>query len=311
MNFNFLKYKNIYFTISTSLVILSIISFVMYGLNFGIDFSQGAVLNVAFQDKAPQTSQIKDVIAQFTSQETTIRLIGDNSAEITFLLNKKQQSITQEDRAKIENIKAELNKEFKINPDKTYVEEVSSVVGSRVQQRTWEALLYTTIFIILFVWIAFKKVSRPVSSWMYGVAAVIALLHDVIIPVGIFSLLGHFYGIQFTLPIVTALLTVYGYSVMDTIVVFDRIRENLLRRSVASFEDAINKSLNEVAGRSLATSVTTLLPLFAIYFFGGESLKYFALALLLGITFGTYSSIFLASPLLLIWSKDKLQTNKK
>lgn len=311
MNFNFLKYKNIYFTISTSLVILSIISFVMYGLNFGIDFSQGAVLNVAFQNKAPQTSQIKDVIAQFTSQETTIRLIGDNSAEITFLLNKKQQSITQEDRAKIENIKAELNKEFKINPDKTYVEEVSSVVGSRVQQRTWEALLYTTIFIILFVWIAFKKVSRPVSSWMYGVAAVIALLHDVIIPVGIFSLLGHFYGIQFTLPIVTALLTVYGYSVMDTIVVFDRIRENLLRRSVASFEDAINKSLNEVAGRSLATSVTTLLPLFAIYFFGGESLKYFALALLLGITFGTYSSIFLASPLLLIWSKDKLQTNKK
>jgi len=283
----------------------------MYGLNFGIDFSQGAVLNVSFAGNAPQVNQIKDVVAKYTKQEATIRPIGDGSVEITFLVNKDQKSITAEDRAKIENIKSELDKEFKINPDKTYVEEVSSVVGSRVQQKTWQALLYTTLFIIFFVWIAFKKVSRPVSSWMYGVAAVVALLHDVIIPVGIFSILGHFYGIQFTLPIVTALLTVYGYSVMDTIVVFDRIRENLLRRSVANFEDAINKSLNEVAGRSLATAFTTLLPLLAIYFMGGESLKYFALALLLGITFGTYSSIFLASPLLLAWSKDKLQTNKK
>ncbi len=311
MNFNFLKYKNVYFTISTTLIILSIISFIMYGLNFGIDFSQGAVLNVSFAGNAPQVNQIKDVVAKYTKQEATIRPIGDGSVEITFLVNKDQKSITAEDRAKIENIKSELDKEFKINPDKTYVEEVSSVVGSRVQQKTWQALLYTTLFIIFFVWIAFKKVSRPVSSWMYGVAAVVALLHDVIIPVGIFSILGHFYGIQFTLPIVTALLTVYGYSVMDTIVVFDRIRENLLRRSVANFEDAINKSLNEVAGRSLATAFTTLLPLLAIYFMGGESLKYFALALLLGITFGTYSSIFLASPLLLAWSKDKLQTNKK
>ena len=282
----------------------------MYGLNFGIDFSQGAVLNVSFAGNVPQVNQIKDVVAKYTKQEATIRPIGDGSVEITFLVNKDQKSITSEDRAKIENIKSELDKEFKINPDKTYVEEVSSVVGSRVQQKTWQALLYTTLFIIFFVWIAFKKVSRPVSSWMYGVAAVIALLHDVIIPVGIFSVLGHFYGIQFTLPIVTALLTVYGYSVMDTIVVFDRIRENLLRRSVANFEDAINKSLNEVAGRSLATAITTLLPLLAIYFMGGESLKYFALALLLGITFGTYSSIFLASPLLLAWSKDKLQNKK-
>lgn len=311
MNFNFLKYKNVYFGISTTLVILSIISFIMYGLNFGIDFSQGAVLNVSFAGNVPQVNQIKDVVAKYTKQEATIRPIGDGSVEITFLVNKDQKSITAEDRAKIENIKSDLDKEFKINPDKTYVEEVSSVVGSRVQQKTWQALLYTTLFIIFFVWIAFKKVSRPVSSWMYGVAAVIALLHDVIIPVGIFSILGHFYGIQFTLPIVTALLTVYGYSVMDTIVVFDRIRENLLRRSVANFEDAINKSLNEVAGRSLATAFTTLLPLLAIYFMGGESLKYFALALLLGIAFGTYSSIFLASPLLLVWSKDKLQTNKK
>lgn len=310
MNFNFLKYKNVYFGISTTLVILSIISFIMYGLNFGIDFSQGAVLNVSFAGNVPQVNQIKDIVAKYTKQEATIRPIGDGSVEITFLVNKDQKSITSEDRAKIENIKSELDKEFKINPDKTYVEEVSSVVGSRVQQKTWQALLYTTLFIIFFVWIAFKKVSRPVSSWMYGVAAVIALLHDVIIPVGIFSVLGHFYGIQFTLPIVTALLTVYGYSVMDTIVVFDRIRENLLRRSVANFEDAINKSLNEVAGRSLATAITTLLPLLAIYFMGGESLKYFALALLLGITFGTYSSIFLASPLLLAWSKDKLQNKK-
>ena len=130
------------------------------------------------------------------------------------------------------------------------------------------------------------------------------------LPIGLFAILGKFYGVQFTLQIIIALLTVFGYSVNDTIVIFDRIRENLIRKNSPNFYEAINKSLNEVVGRSLATTFTTLLPLFALFFFGGETLKYFSLALLVGITLGAYSSIFIAAPIVYLWARNKIEKIK-
>jgi preprotein translocase subunit SecF len=161
------------------------------------------------------------------------------------------------------------------------------------------ALLAITIYIAF----AFRKVSKPVSSWKYGLASLIALFHDILIPVGVFSILGKIYNVEITIPIVAALLTVLGFSVHDTIVIFDRIRENILRRGMGQFEETVNWSLNQTLGRSISTVLTVELVLFAIYLFGGQTLKYFALALIVGITSGAYSSIFIASPLLVSWYK--------
>src|SRR4030042_898886 len=153
--------------------------------------------------------------------------------------------------------------------------------------------------IILYIAYSFRHVSKPVASWKYGVGAVIALFHDILITTGIFSILGHFLGYEIDLLFVSALLTILGFSVHDTIVVYDRTRENLIRSSSKEkFPDIVNKSLNETLVRSINTSLTVIITLLAIYIFGGESIKHFSLALLIGITFGTYSSIFIASALL-------------
>ena len=156
--------------------------------------------------------------------------------------------------------------------------------------------------------LGFRKVSRPVESWKYGLGAVVALVHDVLITAGVFSVLGHFFGIEVGIPFIAALLTILGFSVHDTIVVYDRTRENLLRSSnKVEFPDIVNKSLNETLVRSINTSLTVIITLLAIYIFGGASIKYFALALLVGITFGTYSSIFIASALLVTSYKLSLK----
>jgi preprotein translocase subunit SecF len=150
-----------------------------------------------------------------------------------------------------------------------------------------------------FIAFAFRKVSQPVASWKYGLGAVVALVHDVLITVGIFSFLGHFYGMEVGIPFVAALLTILGFSVHDTIVVYDRTRENILKGSSKElFPDVVNRSLNETLVRSINTSMTVIITLLAIYFLGGEAVKGFSLALLIGIAFGTYSSIFIASALL-------------
>ena len=157
--------------------------------------------------------------------------------------------------------------------------------------------------ITLYIAFAFRKVSKPVNSWKYGITSLIALFHDVLIPIGVFSILGHLFNVEITVPIIAALLTILGFSVHDTIVIFDRIRENILRRGMGQFEDTVNWSLTQTLGRSISTVVTVEFVLFALYFLGGETLKYFALALIIGITSGAYSSIFIASPLLVSWYK--------
>ncbi|OGY91532.1 MAG: protein-export membrane protein SecF [Candidatus Komeilibacteria bacterium RIFCSPLOWO2_02_FULL_48_11] len=183
-------------------------------------------------------------------------------------------------------------------------ESIGPTIGNELKQRSVYAVLAVLAAIIIYIAWAFRKVSQPVASWKYGLAAVIALTHDVLIPIGIFAVLGKFLGVEVDILFVTALLTILGFSVHDTIVVFDRIRENLAHsRHRGTFEEIVNISVNETVRRSINTSLTALLALLAIFLFGGESIKYFVLALMLGIIFGTYSSIFIASPLLVVWDK--------
>lgn len=180
---------------------------------------------------------------------------------------------------------------------------IGPVIGGELKNSAVWATIIALIAIVLYIGWAFRKVSRPVSSFKYGISATIALFHDVIITLGVFSILGHFYNVEIGVSFVAAILAILGYSVNDTIIVFDRTRENLLKSGIDDFEEVVNKSVNETMVRSLNTSFTTLLVLFALYLFGGETIKYFVVALLVGIAFGTYSSIFIASPLLVSWQK--------
>ena len=184
-------------------------------------------------------------------------------------------------------------------------ETVGSAISADLRQRSIYAAVAVIIAIVLYIAYSFRKVSKPIKSWKYGVSAVIALIHDVTITMGAFSLLGHFLGVEVGIPFVVALLTILGYSVNDTIVVFDRIRENLIRYGYDNFEETVNLGVVQTISRSINTSLTVLLTLVAIFFFGGDSVHYFALALIIGIFFGTYSSIFLASPLLIVWERFK------
>lgn len=310
MNFDFLKYKNIFYFISGALVLASLyFIFLADGnpltadFNFGIDFTQGSVMKVEYLDQRPASDRIKETLSQFDLGPVSLRSIDEKGVEITF------QKIKNENEK--DQIKAALDAQAKIDAGKTYVEEVQPVVGNIIKQKTMVSLVLSVMVVLFFIAFSFRGVSKVINSWYYGLAATIALCHDVIIPMGVIAFLGKYYGVQFTLPIVAALLTIFGYSVNDTIVVFDRIRENLLRRQSGTIEDIINKSINETWWRSLATTLTTMIPLFVLYFIGGDDLRFFSLTLLIGVFLGAYSSIFLASPLLLLVANRRVLTNKK
>ena len=186
-------------------------------------------------------------------------------------------------------------------------ESIGPVIGQELKEKAKLLIVISLLSIVFYIAIAFRRVQKPLSSWQYGIASLFILSHDILIPLGVFALLGKFYQVQLTIPIICAFLTIVGYAINNVVVVYDRLRENLLRGVfrdfVLGFEEATNKAINQTLTRQLNTSLTTLFPLIAIFFLGGETLKYFALTLILGITAGTYSSIFLAIPILVSWLK--------
>jgi preprotein translocase subunit SecF len=183
-------------------------------------------------------------------------------------------------------------------------ESVGPSIGAELKRKAVYAIFFVLIAILLYITYVFRKVSRPVASWKYGMAALLAMFHDTIITMGVFAVLGRFYNVEINTTFVAAVLTVIGYSVHDTIVVFDRIRENL-PRSNEDFEGTVNVSLNQTLVRSVNTSLTVIFVLLSIIIFGGSSIRTFAMAMAIGIFFGTYSSIFVAPPLLVMWEKMK------
>ena len=292
MQFNFTKYSTIYYTISGILIIAAIVSLSMFGLKFGIEFVGGSNMQIDFQGQAPSNESIQTALKSFNLGEITVQPTGKAGAVLQF---------KGVDEATHQQILATLNNSFKVS-EKSF-EYIGPSIGQELRNKTELAIFLALVAITLYIAFAFRKVSKPVSSWKYGVTSLIALFHDVLIPVGIFSVLGHFYNVEITVPIVAALLTILGFSVHDTIVIFDRIRENILRRGMGQFEDTINWSLTQTLGRSISTVLTVEFVLVFLYFLGGETLKYFALTLIIGITSGAYSSIFIASPLLVSWYK--------
>jgi len=268
---------------------LSIASLFTWGLKFGIDFTGGTLMEIKFANAVPANQELEDNLKDINLKSLTLQSTTNNSVLIRY---------ASEEDAVNQSVVKKMTEKY-ADSKQLRVDYINSSVSDELRKNSLWALVWAVAGIMAYIAWAFRKVSRPVESWKYGAGAVIALAHDIIITVGIFSVLGHFKGIEVDISFIAALLTILGFSVHDTIVVYDRTRENLLRSSAREqFPEIVNRSLNETLVRSINTSLAVIITLLAIYIFGGESIKNFSLALLIGIGFGTYSSIFVASALL-------------
>ena len=289
MHINFLKYRKIYFTLSGILILGSLICLGVFGLNPGIDFTGGSILEVKYQGERPDVEAVRESLGDIVGP-VFIQPTDSNGLII------RMQEVDEKTHQHVLGI---LNEGY--NAEELRFELIGPVIGRELREKTTIVIILSLLAIVLYITFSFRKIQRPISSWQYSLSSLLALFHDVLIPVGILAILGEFYGVQVTIPIIVAFLIVVGYSINNTVVVFDRIRENLLKRVGSTFTETVNRSLSQTLARSLNTSLTTLFVLIAIFFLGGETLKYFALVLILGVIAGTYSSFFLVSPILVSW----------
>lgn len=291
-------HRKIWYLISTILIVPGILALIFWGLNFGLDFKGGTSLEVRFTENKP-VGQVQDSLKDLNLNNLTVVSTSQNGILI------KTGVI---DQTKHNQITDALNK-IGENKEASY-ESVGPTVSGDIRNKAIMAVIFASLGIILYIAFAFRQVPKPASSWKFGVCAIIALIHDLLFVIGTFAILGHFFHIEINSLFITALLTIMGFSVHDTIVVFDRIRENLRKHPSLAFAENVNNSILQTLNRSLNTSLTVLIVLSSLYFLGGDTLKNFILALLVGITIGTYSSIFNASQLLVSWqgwSMNRLQ----
>lgn len=298
------KYRKIFYAIAIILIVSSIASIRIWGLNLGIDFKGGSILEVEYSSDRPSHDLVTKAVEPL-SLDASVRAIGDKGYIF------RMKDISQDQKNSLVDILAT----FGTTTEKRF-DSVGPVLGTEAIKKSVTSIAFVLIAIVIFIAFAFRKVSEPVTSWKYGIIAIIALIHDVMIPTGVFAVLGHFKGYEVDTLFVTALLVVLGFSIHDTIVVFDRVRENLNHaKANKPFDEIVGESISQTFTRSINTSLTTLLALVVLYFVGGESTQHFSLALIIGIAAGTYSSVFIGSPLLVtVWKwqeKKKLKGGKK
>lgn len=306
-NYKIIQKRTLWLSASFAMFVVAIAAIALWGFKLGIDFTGGSYQELRFNAIRPSVVEVQDtlngkevgglgslVIQPMGEQEMALRFQDSNE-------EKHQQVLDALNKLALTKLpKGEKAPEKLI--EEIRFDSVGPSIGQELRQKSVSSITWVLVAIVIYISYSFRRVSKPIASWKYGLTATIALAHDAIITLGIFSWLGHYYGMEINTPFVAAILTVMGYSVHDTIVVFDRTRENL-PKSNEDFAGTVNMSLNQTLGRSLSTSITALLTLVAITIFGGDSIRPFALALTIGITIGTYSSIFVASPLLVVWEK--------
>ncbi len=308
MNIPFVKKQAYFFLFSAVCVAVSVVSLIVYGLKPSIDFTGGTLIEFAFTEERPELSAMQEVIPRDIYGEAIVQPVGEQGflVRLRFITEDEHQDILTRVRGAFEVEATETSQGNKVLEES--IETIGPAISQSLKERSVQAVFAVLVAIGGYIAFTFRKVSRPVASWKYGIAAIVALFHNVIITMGAFSLLGHFLGVEVGISFVLALLTILGFSVHDTIVVFDRIREHLNKYGTSEFEVTVDRALNETFIRSVNTSITVLIVLAAMFFFGGESVRYFVLALIIGIFFGTYSSIFIASQLLVVshrWDKRK------
>ena len=291
------RYRKIWFTLSALLIALSAFAVFTYGFKTSIDFTGGDITEARYAVTRPDKATIEANLEALNLGGFSVRPSGADS----YVIRTKELNQADKERMvgalKVGEVAPVIERQNTVGP----------TAGSELKSKALKAIAVVVLMIVLFITFAFRKVSRPVSSWKYGLSTVIALAHDVIIPTGIFVLFGHYFGIEIDLLFVTGLLAILGYSVHDTIVVFDRVRENLRinqeTNTKEEFETTVGKSVAQTFGRSINTSLTIFITLVALYFYGPVVTEHFALLLTIGIIVGTYSSIFVASPLLVTFYK--------
>ncbi len=297
---NVVKHRNIFYTISGILIVASIAAMVVWGFNLGIDFKGGSIVELEYEQGRPTQGEVMQALAPL-NLDASVRATGEKGYII------RMKDLSQEEKSSLEGALST----FGTSTQKRF-DSIGPVLGSEALRKALFSLVLVVLAIVLFIAYAFRKVSEPISSWKYGIVAIIALIHDVIIPTGVFAALGHYAGYEVDTLFITALLVVLGFSVHDTIVVFDRVRENLGHASAKKpFEEIVGESISQTFTRSINTSLTTLLALIVLYFVGGPSTEHFALALIIGIAAGTYSSVFIGSPLLVTIQKWQANKGKK
>ena len=275
----FNKYYNRFNILSISLVTISLLLLIFKGLNFGIDFKGGTLIELRSNDQKITTSSLRDNLSQMNLGDVSVKNFGNKTDFLIKFENNSNKNV-------IEEIKQNLDKSFGNNFSVRRVEKVGPKVSSELLKSGIIAISVALTLMLIYIWIRFE--------WQFSLGAILALFHDVIVTLGLFSLL----GLEINLSIVAAVLTIVGYSMNDTVVIYDRVRENLRKYSDIKIFELTNTSINETLSRTLITSITTLLALLSIFFFGGEILKGFSLAMIFGVIFGTYSSIYIANPIL-------------
>jgi len=278
--FDFIKNKKIAYSISVVIILVGLISIIFQGFNLGIDFAGGSLLQIRF-DKSVSTTEVRNVLSEFNLSQSTIQNLSENEFVI------RTEKIDSEQRNEI----LTAFKENLTDLEVLRVETVGPVIGEDLKKSAFYALLFAFIGIILYITVRFE--------FKFSVVSILALLHDCLIVLGVFSL----WQKEITISIIAAVMTIVGYSINNTIVILDRLRENMKFKTREPFENLINMSINQSLSRTINTALTTIIPILTLYFFGGNILSDFALALFIGMVAGTYSSIFIASPLLLEWNK--------
>ena len=276
----FNKYYNKFNILSLLLIIISLILLIFKGLNFGIDFKGGTLIELRSSDAKISVSSLRDRFNQMNLGDVSVKNFGNETDYLIKFENKDNKKNI------IEEIKTNLDQSFGNNFEFRRVENVGPKVSSELLKSGIIAISLSLILMLIYIWIRFE--------WQFSLGAILALFHDVIVTLGLFSLL----SLEINLSIIAAVLTIVGYSMNDTVVIFDRVRENLKKYSDIKIYELTNISINETLSRTLITSITTLLALFAIFFFGGEILKGFSFAMIIGVIFGTYSSIYISNTVL-------------
>jgi preprotein translocase subunit SecF len=287
------QYRRYFFVLTGLLAAVALAAVVSYGLKFGIEFTGGTYVKVGFDGSRPSIEQMTQELKAAGVTDFSVRAAGENQYDIRVAGTDDEEQKHIAEAVASESLRGTIVEASHIGPS----------IGAELRAKAFLAIGLVLACILLFVAFAFRKVSRPVSSWVYGAIALITLMFDVVVPVGFFAVLGHFFGAEVDTLFVTAVLTILGFSVHDTIVVFDRVRENLRlnqeRNRKEPFVETAGHALGQTFVRSINTSFTVLITLAILFFVGPVSTEYFALTLLVGIIAGTYSSIFLATPLLI------------
>jgi len=282
--------RRLWFGISIFMVTISALALIFWGLTFGIDFKGGTIYEAEFNKKV-EASQVKQALADLNLPNLLVQIKGESDVTI------KTAPLSEE---QIKNVKEKFLQKIGESREIS-LDNVGPTVSKSLTKKAIISVILACVGIVLYLAIAFRKVPKPVSSWRFGISAVIALFHDIIITLGAYSLFGHFFNFEVDSLFVVALLTILGFSVHDTIVVFDRIRENLRNNPGEDFENVTELSVNQTLVRSSNTSLTVMMVLAALLLIGGKTLQHFIAILLVGITSGTYSSIFNAAPVLVVW----------